>query len=370
MKFARIVKPLIFTVITVFILTVITLMLRTPVSFENLLSNDSKLKVGFITNGPINDWGYNYSHNQGRLLLEHELGNQVETTIAENIPETADAERIMERMIRAGVKLVIATSFGYQDTVYKLAQKYPEVQFAQAWGFKSRPNIGLYSANMYEAWYVMGVVAGMMTKSNKLGIVAAHPIPPMKWQINAYVLGARSVNPKVTASVVFINHWFDATLASEATASLIEQGADIVIGVLDNSVAVAQTAEKKGAYLIGHNADLTRFAPTRILTGTEWLWGNLYINIVKDVLAKKPLDGKQYTGGLAEKYVGFTAFSSLVPESVRKAAEEVSDKIRSGQKAVYAGPIKDNKGNLQVKEGEVLTHEQVMGMDWLAEGVQ
>ncbi|MCI0560971.1 MAG: BMP family ABC transporter substrate-binding protein [Nitrososphaera sp.] len=362
MKFARVANLITLTITAVLLLTLL--------SFDNVQAADTKLKVGFITNGPVSDWGYNYAHNQGRLLLENELREQVQTTIAENVPETADAERVMERMIRSGIGLIIATSFGYQDTVYKLARKYPKVQFAQAWGFKSRPNMGSYSAKMYEAWYVMGIVAGMTTKTNKLGVVAAHPIPPMKWQINAYVLGARSVNPKVTASVVFINHWFDATLASEATASLIEQGADIVIGVLDSSVAVAQTAEKKEAYLIGHNADLARFAPTRILTGTEWLWGNLYVDVARDVLAKKPLGGKHYTGGLAEKYVGFTAFSSLVPEPVRKAADEMAEKIRTGHKAIYAGPVKDNKGNLKVKEGEVLTHEQVMGMDWLVEGVQ
>lgn len=333
-------------------------------------ADGDKLKIGFITNGPVNDWGYNYSHDQGRLLLQKKLGDRVETTIAENVPETADAERVIERMIQSGVRLVVATSFGYQDTVYKLAEKHPNVQFAQAWGFKSRPNMGSYSAKMYQAWYVMGVVAGKTTTTGKLGVVAAHPIPPMKWQINAYVLGARSVNPKVTASVVFINHWFDATLASEATASLIEQGADVLIGVLDNSVAVAQTAEKKGAYVIGHNADLSRFAPTKILTGTEWLWGNLYADLATDVLDGKALDGRHYTGGLAENYVGYTPFSDLVQAETRHAAEVAAQEIRGGKLAVYTGPIKDNEGQIRVKEGQVLTHDEIMGMDWLVEGVR
>lgn len=304
-----------------------------------------KLKVGFITNGPVNDWGYNYSHEQGRLTVQKALDGKIETTMVENVPETADAERVIERLIRSGTKLIVATSFGYQDAVYKLADKYPDVQFAQAWGFKSRQNMGSFSANMYEPWYVMGIVAGKMTKTGKLGIVAAHPIPPMKWQINAYVLGARSVNPKVNASVVFINHWFDATLASDATSSLVEQGADVVIGVLDNSVAVAQTAEKKGALFIGHNADLEKFAPTHTLVGTEWLWGTLYADIAHDVLAKVQLNGKHYTGGLKEGYVGYTGFSSLVPNDVISQANAAAEKIRSGQLVVYAGPISDNQGN-------------------------
>jgi basic membrane protein A len=329
-----------------------------------------KLKVGFVTNGPVNDWGYNYAHDQGRRQMEKALEGKVETTVVENVPETADAERVIERMIKNKVGFVVATSFGYQDTVHKLAAKYPQVQFAQAWGFKSQPNMASYSAKMYEVWYVMGVIAGSMTKTGNLGVVAAHPIPPMKWQINAYVLGARSVNPKVTASVVFINHWFDATLASDATNSLIEQGADVLTGVLDNSVAVAQTAEKRGAYVIGHNADLSRFAPTHILTGTEWLWGNLYTDIAKDVLAKNPLNGKHFTGGLREQYVGYTSFSTLVPPKVQKAAQAAAEDIRSGRLAIYAGPISDNQGKLQVESGKVLSHDQIMAMDWLVQGVR
>lgn len=330
----------------------------------------TKLKVGFITNGPVNDWGYNYAHDQARLDLEKRLGTKIETTLVENVPETADAERVIERLLQSGVKMVVATSFGYQDTVHALAAKHPDVSFLQAWGFKSQPNMGSYSAKMYEVWYLMGIVAGKATKTNKLGVVAAHPIPPMKWQINAFVLGARSVNPKVTASIVFINHWFDATLASEATTTLIQQGADVLTGVLDNSVAVAQTAERLGAFVVGHNADLAKFAPTRILTGTEWRWGGLYADATNLVLEKTPFAGKHFTGGLKEGYVARTAYSAAVPEEARKAADDAAAKIVSGMLQVYAGPLSDNKGQVRVKTGEVLTHDQIMGMDWLIDGVR
>jgi basic membrane lipoprotein Med (substrate-binding protein (PBP1-ABC) superfamily) len=333
-------------------------------------TNDTnRLKIAFLTNGPINDFGYNSAHERARLDVQNALDDRVETQMVENVPETADASRVMERLVQAGNRLIIPTSFGYQDAAFDLAGRSPNVQFLQAWGFKQHPNMGSYSAKMYEAWYVCGVVAGLVSQSGKLGIVAAHPIPPMRWQINAFVLGARSVNPAITAQVIFINHWFDATLASEATTTLIQQGADVVTGVLDSSRAVAQTAEARGAYLIGHNADLSQFAPNRILTGTEWLWGKLYTEVVRAVLNGTNLNGKHYSGGLREGYVGYREFSSRVPQAARAAATEAANRIRSGALAVYAGPISDNAGRVRVPAGTTLTHDQIMGIDWAVQGV-
>lgn len=332
---------------------------------------EKQLQVALLTNGPASDWGFNYSHDQGLKYARRALGDRIKTGTIENVPETGDAERIMRRLVEAGVGVIIAASFGYQDTTVKLAKEYPKVKFLQAWGFKPSSNLGTYSANMYEAWYVEGIVAGRMTRSNKLGIVAAHPIPPMKWQINAFILGARSVNPGVQGSVTFINHWFDPGLATEATNALIGQGCDVVTGVLDNSVAVAQTAEKKGVYLIGHNADLSDFAPTETLGGTRWLWGRLYEDILRQIL-----DGTwsgtsgDVHGGFAKGYVGVTAFGPKVPEAVRKEAAAAIERIRKGEFHVYAGPIRDNSGKVVVPAGQTLGHEQIMGIDWLVEGVR
>jgi basic membrane protein A len=298
------------------------------------------------------------------------MGNKIETQSIGDVPETGDAERIIRRLIDGGFDLIIAASFGYQDTTVKLAAEFPNVKFLQAWGFKPSENIGTYSSKMYQAWYVEGIVAGLMTKTNKLGIVAAHPIPPMKWQINAYVIGARSVNPKVSASVTFINHWFDPALAAEATEALIANGCDIVCGVLDNSVAVAQTAQKKGVYLIGHNADLKTFAPDTCLNGTKWLWGKLYEAAIKRMVngTWKGTEG-DLNGGFKEGYVGITDFSSKVPKDIQEKALSAIEKFKKGELNVYTGPIKDNKGNIVVKEGETLTHEQIMGMNWLVAGI-
>jgi basic membrane protein A and related proteins len=338
-------------------------------SFLGFDRSEKRTQIAFLTNGPVSDSGYNYAHNEGRLALEREFGTQIRTGVLENIPETADAERIMEQLINSGVKVIVTTSFGYQDATLAVARRHPEIKLLQAWGFEHAPNVGSYSARMYEAWYLMGVVAGRTTKTNKLGIIAAHPIPPMNWQINAYVLGARSVNSSVTATVTFINHWFDPVLASQATEALVNQGHDVVCGVLDNSVGVAQAAEKRGTWLIAHNADLIKFAPTRQLAGTQWLWGKLYADEIRSILAGSWTGGNDLTGGLREGYVG-THFSPSVPEPIKQEVAGIRDRIISGSLAVYAGPVWDNTGQERIPSGTTLTHDQIMKMNWLVEGVR
>lgn len=333
--------------------------------------SQTSFKISLIANGPLTDWGFNQSHRDGLEAAKAVLGGKIEAQSIGDVPESGDAERTMRRLISAGSDLIIAASFGYQDTTVKLAAEFPDRKFLQAWGFKPAANLGTYSAKMYEAWYVMGLVAGKMSKSHKLGVVAAHPIPPMKWQINAYALGARQANPKTTVSVVFINHWFDPSLAAEAAESLVGQGCDVLTGVLDNSVAVAKTAEKRGVMLIGHNTDLSGFAPRAHLVGTRWLWGKIYSDAAENMTSGvwKGTDG-DLNGGFKEGYVGITDFGATVPESVRKTAMDAIEKIKAGELAIYRGPIRDNKGNVAVPDGKTLSHGEIMGMDWLVEGVK
>lgn len=328
-------------------------------------------KVALLTNGPLTDFGFNQAHKESLDQAKAVLGDRVDIRCVGDVPETGDAERIMRRLIDDGTNLIIAASFGYQDTTVKLAAEYPNVKFLQAWGFKPAANLGTYSSKMYEAWYVMGVVAARMTKTGKLGIVGAHPVPPIKWQIDAYVLGARSVNPKIVATVAFINHWFDPGLATDASESLIGQGCDVLTGVLDNSVAVAKTAERRHVMLIGHNTDLASFAPTACLVGTKWLWGPLYAHEIERMLAGtwKGTDGDVY-GGFDKGYIGITEFSPRVPADVRQAAEKVLQQIKRGELAVYRGPIRDNRGRVVVPQGQTLTHERIMGVDWFVEGIR
>lgn len=331
---------------------------------------EKRTQVAFLANGPVSDSGYNYAIKEGEMALDQALGKDVKTGILESIPETADAERVMERLIDSGVKVIVATSFGYQDATLAVARRHPDVKFLQAWGFKYAPNVGSYSVKMYEAWYLMGIIAGKMTKTDQLGIVAAHPIPPMKWQIDAYILGARSVNPKVTATVTFINHWFDPVLALQATEALINQGHDVVCGVLDNSVGVAQAAERRGAWFIAHNADLSKFAPTRQLAGTHWLWGKLFEDEISAMLNGTWKGGIDRYGGLRDGYVGVTDFSANVPDDVKQLVMTARERIASGSLQIFTGPIADNTGKERVPAGSALSHNQVMSVDWLVEGVR
>jgi basic membrane protein A len=338
--------------------------------FETFSRSEKRTQVAFLANGPVSDSGYNYAIKEGQMAFDQALGKNVKTGILENIPETADAERVMERLIDSGVKVIVATSFGYQDATLAVARRHPEVKFLQAWGFKYTPNVGSYSVKMYEAWYLMGIIAGKMTKTDHLGIVAAHPIPPMKWQIDAYVLGARSVNPKVTATVTFINHWFDPVLASQATDALINQDHDVVCGVLDNSVGVAQAAERRGVWLIAHNADLSKFAPTRQLAGTHWLWGKLFEDEISEILNGTWKGGIDRYGGLRDGYVGITDLSPSVPDEVKQIVTATRERIASGSLQIFTGPIADNTGKERVPAGSTLSHDQVMAVDWLVEGVR
>lgn len=328
-------------------------------------------KVSLITNGPLTDFGFNQSHRDGLQLAQETLGSGIQSQSLGDVPETGDAERTMRKLLADGSDLIIASSFGYQDTTVKIGQEFPDRKFLQAWGFKPSANVGTFSAKMYEPWYVMGLVAGKMTKTNKLGVVAAHPIPPMKWQINAYAIGARTANPEVSVSVAFINHWFDPGLASEAAESLVGQGCDVLCGVLDNSVAVAKAAERRGVMLIGHNTDLSSFAPNSCLVGTRWLWGEMYIDAIEKMKAGtwSGTDG-DLNGGFKEGYVGITDFSSKVPTEIKTQAIEAIEKIKSGELSVYRGPLKNNEGGVAVPEGQTLTHDQIMGMDWFVEGVE
>src|ERR1043166_3196992 len=236
-------------------------------------ATNQPLGVALLTNGPLNDWGFNYTNDIGLKYVKEKLGNKVNTQAIGEVPETGDAERIMRRLIDQGNRLIIAASYGYHDTTKKLAAENPKVSFLQVFGDDQAKNLGTYGVAMYQPWYVMGGVAGSMTKTNKLGVVIAHPIPPLKWYVNVFQMGARSVNPNATVTVTSINHWFDQNLAAEATEALIASNHDVVTGLLDNMVAIAQTAEKRRVWVISQSTGLQQFAPNSFLVGTEFRWG-------------------------------------------------------------------------------------------------
>lgn len=330
---------------------------------------DDRMKVGFITVGPVSDWGYNYAHNQGRIFMEGAMSKEVQTTIVENIPESAEVERVMEKMITSGTKLIFPTSYGYLDPALRVAKRHPGIIFMHTGGYKNAKNLGTYFAYIHEPMYVAGIVAGRMTKANKMGFVAAHPIPQVLRNINAFALGARSVNPKVVVHVVWTNNWYDPATEAEAAKGLIALGADVLTQHQDSPITVVQTAESHGIYSVGYHADLHQFAPKGWLTGAMWDWGELYVRIarsVKDGTWKTDMSRAGMEGGS----VKLSPFGPAVPFEVQKETLALTEQIKKGEFVVFQGPQKDRDGKERLAAGQKPDFEWMEKMDWFIEGVE
>jgi basic membrane lipoprotein Med (substrate-binding protein (PBP1-ABC) superfamily) len=346
-----------------------TLLLVIP-QWANAESKE-KFKVGFIYVGPKDDFGYNYEHDQGRIYLEKNLPG-IEVMTAENIPETAEVERVMEQMIQKGAKLIFPTSYGYLDSAINVGKRHPDVVLVHAGGFKFSPNVGTYWRYIYNPMYLAGLAAGKVTKTNVLGFVAAHPIPQTLQNINALTYGARSVNPKVTMRVIYTGEWCNPAKAAEAANTLAELGADVLSQHQDCPRPVVETAAKRGIYTVGyHSGDLQRFNEKGWITGADWKWGTLYVQITKDVMEghKEKWVSRHDRGGLETGQTDIAPFGSVVPKETQTSVMSKKKEIIDGKYAVFQGPMKDNKGTVRIKEGEKPSFEFIETMNWYTEGV-
>ncbi|MBY9080825.1 BMP family ABC transporter substrate-binding protein [Paenibacillus sp. HN-1] len=323
-----------------------------------------KPKVAFVYIGPPGDGGYTYQHDQGRQEMEKELG--IKATTVENIPEGPDAERTITELAQSN-DIVFTTSFGYMEQTLNVAKKFPNVKFDHASGYKTADNMGTYFGKNYEASYLTGIAAGKVTKNNHLGYVGAFPISEVIYNLNAFTLGAQSVNPDVKVDVVWTNTWYDPTTERQAAISLLDKGADVLLAYQD-SPATIQAAQERGAFAGGNDSDMKKYAPDNYLTNPVWDWGPYYTKTVKSVM-----DGtwtnEQYSGSMADGMVKLAPFGNKVPEDVQKLVTDAQAKIISGELNVFTGPITDNAGTVQVPEGKTLTLDEVLSMNWLAKGV-
>ncbi|UQZ35366.1 BMP family ABC transporter substrate-binding protein [Paenibacillus sp. PK3_47] len=323
-----------------------------------------KPTVAFVYIGPPGDGGYTYQHDQGRLYMEKELG--IKADFVENVPESADAERVITELAQ-NHDIVFTTSFGYMDFTLNVAGKFPNVKFLHASGYKTAENMGTYFGKNYQASYLSGIAAGKMTKKNHLGYVGAFPISEVIYNLNAFTLGAQSVNPDIKVDVVWANTWYDPATERQAAISLLDKGADVLLAYQDSPATLTAAAER-GAFAGGNNSDMSKFAPDNYLTNPVWNWGPYYVKAVQSVM-----DGtwksEQYSGDMADGMVELAPFGSKVPDEVKQLVEEAKAKIISGELEVFTGPIADNQGSEKVAEGQTLTLEEILSMDWLAEGV-
>jgi simple sugar transport system substrate-binding protein len=327
-----------------------------------------KLKVGFIYVGPIGDHGWSYQHNRARLEMQKALGEKVETTYLENVPESADAERVLERLVRSGHKLIFATSFGYMDSVIKVAKKYPDVRFEHAVGFKRAKNVSTYMVRMHEADFLMGRAAAKMTKTGTLGFVATFPVPVMIAGINAYMKGAQSVNPNIKMKIVWTNSWFNPTLEADAAKTVIQQGADVLRTYADSPSVVA-VAHENGAYAFALGSNMIKFGPKAQLTADVLHWGGYYTKRVKEVLAGT-WSSTDTWGGLKSKMFAMASYTNM-PVNVKKFAMESEASLRSGKLVAFKCPVFAQDGKaVECKGGDRLGPGQIRGMNWFIKGIE
>lgn len=324
-------------------------------------------KVAFIFIGASGDLGWTHEHNTGRLDLEAALGDRVETTYLENVPEGPDATRIIRKYAQDGYDMIFATSFGYMDPMATVAAEYPKVKFVHCSGYKTADNMSTYFGRIYQARYLSGVVAGKMTKSNIIGYPSAFPIPEVVRGINAFTLGARSVNPKVKVLVEWTSTWYDPETEREAADALLDAGADIITQHQD-TVEPQMAALERGVLSIGYDSDMRKFVGDTVLTSPIWNWGPYYIETVQQAI-----DGtwksNEYWGGLADDVVRLADFSPLVPQDIKDLVSVEKQKLIGGTWDVFTGPIKDNAGKLRVNEGSKMSDQELLSFDWFVEGV-
>ncbi|OCS45836.1 BMP family ABC transporter substrate-binding protein [Ralstonia pickettii] len=327
------------------------------------------LKIAFVYVGPVGDAGWTHAHDDGRKEVEAKFGDKVKTSFVESVPESAaDAERVFRDLATQGNKVIFGTSFGFMESMLKVAKEFPDVKFEHATGFKSADNLGQYDVRTYEGAYLAGVVAGKMSKSGKLGVVGSVPIPEVIRNIDSFTLGARSVNPKATTRVVWVNKWFDPGKEREAATTLIGQGVDVLMQNTD-SAAVVQTAQEKGVYAIGWDSDMTKFGEKAHLAASINKWGVYYTKVIGDVLENK-WKPETVWWGLKEGAIDLGAYNAVVPEDVKTLVETRKKGIIDGSAPIWKGPLKDNTGKEVLPADKVADDGFLHGIKFYVDGVE
>jgi len=329
---------------------------------------DEPFKVGYVYVSPIGDGGWTFQHDQGRKEMEKALGGKVVSKYVENVPEGADAERVIRELAQSGNMIIFTTSFGYMNPTLKVAAAFPKTHFEHATGYRMAPNVGIYNARFYEGRYLAGIVAGRMTRSNVAGYVAAFPIPEVVMGINAFTRGMRSVNPKAEVKVIWTNSWYDPGREREAADTLVSQGADVLTHHTD-STAVVQAAEAKKVYSIAYHSDMSKYGPNTELTAVTHQWGAYYTKAVSDAMSGKWKPDNVW-GGIKEGMIKMGPFNKIVPKDVQDQVAKATTDIGAGKLHPFTGPIKDNEGKERLASGQVMSDAVLSKMDYYVEGVQ
>ena len=327
------------------------------------------LKVAFAYLGPAGDHGWTYAHDQAVKAVQKEFGDKIVTSFVENVPESADAERVFRDMATQGNTLIFGTSFGYMEPMLKVAADFPAAKFEHATGFKQTDNLRSYDSRSYQTAYLAGIIAGKMSKTNTIGVVGSIPVPEVIRNIDAYTLGALSVNPKIKTKVVWVNSWFDPPKETEAAQSLINGGADVLLQNTD-STAVLQTAEKNKKFAFGWDSDMSKFAPTAHLASAIINWAPYYTKAIKETLEGTWKGNTATWWGIKEGANDIVAISEQVPADVKELVAKTKAGIADGTFQIWKGPIADNTGKEVLAKDAVADDKLLGGLNFYVKGVE
>lgn len=326
------------------------------------------MKIAFAYVGPVGDGGWTFAHDNGRKAVEKEFGDKVVTTFVENVPESADAERVIRDLAGQGNKMIFGTTFGYMEPMLKVTADFPDTKFEHATGYKTAKNMRTYDSRTYMGAYMAGVVAGGMTKSNTLGVVGSIPIPEVIRNINSFTMGAQSVNPKIKTKVVWVGEWFNPPKETEAAQSLMNAGADVLMQNTDSS-AVLQAAEKNGKRAFGWDSDMSAYAPKAHLGSAIINWGPYYVAAVRDAMEGKWAEQKSWWG-VKEGAIDFVSLAADVPEPIKTKLETVKAGLKDGSFEIWKGPIVSNAGKEVLAKDKVADDAFLGGINFYVKGVE
>ncbi|WP_298934085.1 BMP family ABC transporter substrate-binding protein [uncultured Ramlibacter sp.] len=326
------------------------------------------LKVGFVYVTPVTDAGWVRQHEEGRKAVEAAFAGKVKTSFVENVAEGPDAERVIRDLARQGHKLIFTPSFGYMEPTLKVARDFPDVKFESITGYKTAANVAVANARHYEGRYLAGIAAGRMSKTGVAGYVAGFPIPEVLQGINAFTLGMRSVNPKATVKVVWLNAWFDPPRERDAAMSLFDQQADVV-SFHTGSTAVMAAAQERGKMAVAYHSDMRKTAPDAQIIAVTHQWGEYYKRRTQAVLDGSWTSANLW-GGVKEGMTRVEGFGPKVPKAVQEEVLARQKDIAAGKLRPFAGPLSDNEGKSVLAAGASLSDEQILGMNFLVSGVQ
>jgi len=336
-----------------------------PAGEQPATEETAPVKMGFVYIGPVGDGGWTFEHDKGRRYVEKELG--IDTIYKENVPEGPEVKEIMRSLIDQGCNIIVATSFGYMDYVEELSQDFPDVKFLHCSGYKSTDNMANYFGRMYEPRYLSGIVAGMKTKTDKIGYVAAFEIPEVIRGINAFTLGVRSIKPDAQVIVRWTHTWYDPAKEKAAAEALLDEGCDVIAQHQDTA-GPQQAAEERGLWAIGYNSDMSKMAPKSNMTSPVWNWGLYYADQAKAV-QNGTWKSSQFWGGMKDGTIQLAPLTALAPEGAQAKVDAAKGQIEDGSFIIFAGPIKDQSNTLKVPKGTTMSDKEMLSMDWFIEGV-